>query len=44
MVIPSLVKIDRCKLEPSSSDVPFLQEWKKKWFRLDFPAIKKQWR
>lgn len=43
LVMPSLVKIDMCEPEPSSSDINYLQEWKKKWLDLTFQSILKKW-
>lgn len=43
IIMPSLVKIDRCNPEPSSNDIPFLQEWKKEWYAADFEKIVRKW-
>jgi DNA helicase HerA-like ATPase len=42
IVMPSVVQINRCDPEPSSSDVPYYEEWKKGWKEVNFgPIIKK---
>jgi DNA helicase HerA-like ATPase len=43
VVMPSLVKIDRSLPEPSSTDIPYLQEWKRKWHDVDFAPVIKRW-
>ncbi|CAM3912791.1 ATP-binding protein [Aeromicrobium ponti] len=43
IIMPSLVKIDRCNPQPSSNDIPFLQEWKKEWYAADFEKIVCKW-
>jgi uncharacterized protein len=43
LVMPSLVRIDECCPTPSSTDVNFLQEWKKKWLPIDFDSLIKTW-
>jgi len=43
LIMPSLVKIDRCILEPSSNDIPYFELWKEEWKNLDFDAIAKTW-
>jgi DNA helicase HerA-like ATPase len=43
VVMPSLVKINRCAPEPSSSDIPYFELWKKEWKKPDFSTIKKTW-
>jgi DNA helicase HerA-like ATPase len=43
LVMPSLVKIDRCEPEPSSKDVSYLQEWKKEWIKVAFDEIIDNW-
>ena len=42
VIMPSLVKLDRCSPEPSSSDVQYYQEWKRKWLDVDFDVITKK--
>jgi len=41
--MPSLVRIDRTAPEPSSGDISYLQEWKRKWYTLEFDPIIKRW-
>jgi len=41
--IPSIVQIDRCNPEPSSSDIPYLEKWRTEWFDVDFEKIIKSW-
>ncbi|MEZ8049859.1 MULTISPECIES: anti-phage-associated helicase HerA [Vibrio] len=41
--IPSLVKIDRCSLEPSSTDVKYLEVWQEKWKDLAFTQLIEGW-
>jgi DNA helicase HerA-like ATPase len=39
VVMPSLIKIDKCSPEPESNDIGYLQEWKKPWRTIDFESI-----
>lgn len=43
IIMPSLVKINRCDPEPSSNDIEYLQEWKKKWLDVKFESIADKW-
>ena len=43
VVMPSLVKIMKCDLSPSSSDIPYLELWKDEWKDVNFDSIKKTW-
>ncbi len=43
LVMPSLVKINPCKNSPSSSDIQYLDEWKKEWKEIDFNIITDKW-
>lgn len=43
VIMPSLVMIDRCNPEPSSKDIQYLQEWKKKWENVDFLKVTSSW-
>ncbi|RQH06167.1 anti-phage-associated helicase HerA [Paraburkholderia dinghuensis] len=43
VVMPSLVKVQRCDPPPSSTDIPYYQLWKEEWKQLNFEAIKKTW-
>lgn len=44
VVIPSIVKIGECNPKPSSSDIPYLELWKKEWIDLDIQSIVDYWR
>jgi hypothetical protein len=41
--LPSLVRIDRTFPEPSSADVRYLQEWKRRWEEIEFGPIIAEW-
>lgn len=43
VVLPSIVQIDRCTLEPSSNDIPYWKLWKEEWKYLDIDQIKDEW-
>ena len=43
LIMPSLVKINECNPEPSSKDINYLQEWKKKWVDVIFEKIIEKW-
>ena len=43
LIMPSLVKIDESRPTPSSTDIAFIQEWKKKWLNVDFKSLIKTW-
>jgi len=43
VVMPSMVMVDRCDPEPTSNDIPYLDEWKKPWFDVDFDNLVKSW-
>ncbi|TAG80329.1 MAG: ATP-binding protein [Burkholderiales bacterium] len=43
VVMPSLIKVERCSPTPSSIDIPYFQLWKEEWKSIDFPGIKKTW-
>ena len=43
VIMPSLVRVDRCNPEPSSKDIPYLQEWKKRWENVDFEKLAMGW-
>lgn len=43
-ILPSLVKIDKTELPPSSSDIPYLKLWKSEWIDLDFEKFTEQWK
>ena len=39
VVLPSIVKIDRCEDKPSSNDIPYLELWRNEWQEPDFDEI-----
>lgn len=41
--VPSLVKIEKCKLPPSSSDIKYLKEWSDEWKVVAFDELIKTW-
>ncbi len=41
IVLPSIVTIDRCNPEPSSSDIPYWMLWKEQWKEVEFEVIVK---
>lgn len=43
VVMPSVVKIDRCDPEPSSNDIMYFDIWKEPWYEDDFDDIISQW-
>ena len=43
VVMPSLVKLQRCDPEPSSNDIPYYELWKEQWKNVDFETIRKTW-
>jgi DNA helicase HerA-like ATPase len=43
VVMPSLVQIARSYPEPSSTDIKYLQEWKKEWYEVEFTKLIKDW-
>lgn len=44
VVLPSVVKIERCEPVPSSNDIPYWDLWKEQWKDLPLDEIKKLWR
>lgn len=44
IVMPSLVKIDRCNPEPSSSDIKYLEVWQEEWKQVVFENIINEWK
>lgn len=38
-----LTGIDRPSPEPSSTDIKYLQEWKKPWHEVDFDSVIEEW-
>jgi len=43
VVFPSIVKIDKCDLQPSSNDIPYWELWKNEWKDADINKIKTEW-
>lgn len=43
VIMPSLVKINRCSPTPSSNDIQYLEEWKKPWIDAQLPTITEKW-
>jgi len=43
VIMPSLVKIDKCINSPSSNDIKYLEEWKKEWKDVMFDPIIERW-
>ncbi len=43
VVLPSIIKIDKCDLPPSSNDIPYWELWKKEWKEADINKIKTEW-
>lgn len=43
IVMPSIVKMDTCALNPSSNDIMYLEDWKKVWKDVDFDPITAKW-
>ena len=43
VVLPSIIKIDECKLAPSSNDIPYWELWKEEWKHIDFIKVRDEW-
>jgi uncharacterized protein len=43
VIMPSWVRVDRCGPEPHSEDIPYLQEWKRPWYDVEFARIADRW-
>lgn len=43
VVMPSVVKINRCNPQPSSNDIMYLDIWKEPWYEDDFNNIITNW-
>lgn len=43
VIMPSVVRIDRCNPEPSSNDIMYFDVWKEQWHDDDFNEIISQW-
>jgi DNA helicase HerA-like ATPase len=46
IIMPSLVKIERCDIDkqPSSNDIKYLETWKEEWKEVQFDEIIKKWK
>ncbi len=44
IIMPSIVKIDKCDPEPSSNDIEYLKIWKEQWKKVDFSNIVTEWK
>lgn len=43
VVIPCVVKIDKCENAPSSSNINYLEEWKREWHKVNFNELIEEW-
>lgn len=43
-IMPCIIYVNPCTPEPSSSDIPYFEIWKKLWYSVDFGKITKEWR
>ncbi|WP_346847219.1 ATP-binding protein [uncultured Clostridium sp.] len=43
VIIPCIVKIDECSNPPSSSNINYLEEWKKEWQKVNFGELIEEW-
>lgn len=43
VIIPCIVKIDECANPPSSSNINYLEEWKKEWHKVKFNELIVEW-
>lgn len=43
VIIPCIVKIDECTNCPSSSNINYLEEWKKEWHKVKFNELIEEW-
>lgn len=43
VVLPSVVKIEKCEPSPSSNDIPYWELWKEQWKELPVDEIKELW-
>lgn len=43
IILPSIVKIDRCDPQPSSNDIPYWELWKSEWKDMNFEELKNEW-
>jgi uncharacterized protein len=43
VVMPSVVRISRPEPEPSSSDIPYLEMWRRQWYDVPFDDVLERW-
>ena len=43
VAMPSVVQICRPEPEPSSSDIPYLEMWRKRWYEVQFGNVLERW-
>lgn len=43
VVLPFIVQIEKCDLEPSSKDIPYWKLWKEQWHDLDMNLLTDIW-
>lgn len=43
-VMPCVVYVSPCRPEPSSSDIPYYELWKREWHSVNFAKLAKEWR
>lgn len=43
IILPTIVKMDRCNPEPKSYDINYYEIWKKKWHEVNFDKVQKEW-
>ncbi|BCO20044.1 hypothetical protein KUC3_29010 [Alteromonas sp. KC3] len=41
--VPSLIKVGKCDLPPSSTDIKYLDEWRDEWKDVAFQELIKTW-
>lgn len=44
IIMPSIIKIDKCAPEPSSNDIEYFKIWKEKWKDVKFEEIVLEWK
>jgi len=43
IILPSIVQIDECEIQPSSNDIPYWELWQSEWKEADITRIKTEW-
>lgn len=43
VILPSIVQIDECEIQPSSNDIPYWELWQSEWKEADISRIKTEW-